>query len=344
VAPIWLVRAGKHGEFEDRFIKNKIINLTWEDLDTNLDDIDEWDDLKDFLAKCKPDDPSRSISNQAGQIWAFGKTMEPGNWVVLPVKSRSTLHFGKITGPYKFDDKAEAPFRHSRSVDWVKQDVPRTHFFQDLLNSFGAFMTICNIKKNNAEERIERMAAKGWKPEIEITPTGSNISEEIPSDENIDLVQYTKDEIRTVINSRFKNHDLTRLVNSILVAKGYTTYVSPPGPDRGVDILAATGTLGFGSPKICVQVKSGDSPVDAPTLSQLIGTMQNFKAENGLFVSWGGFKSSVNKEKADKFFKVRFWDQDNLIDEVLKNYDKLDQEIKSELPLKQIWVLASSSE
>ena len=31
---------------------------------------------------------------------------------------------------------------------------------------------------------------------------------------------------------------------------------------KGVDILASAGTLGFGSLKICVQVKSTDAPVD----------------------------------------------------------------------------------
>ena len=46
---------------------------------------------------------------------------------------------------------------------------------------------------------------------------------------------------------------------------------SPAGPDKGVDILASAGTLGFGSPKICVQVKSTDAPVDRIVLDQLGG-------------------------------------------------------------------------
>ena len=46
-------------------------------------------------------------------------------------------------------------------------------------------------------------------------------------------------------------------------------------------------------------MKSGDSAIDRPTLDQLIGTMQNVQAHQGLLVSWAGFKSSVDKEKAD---------------------------------------------
>jgi type I restriction enzyme M protein len=51
------------------------------------------------------------------------------------------------------------------------------------------------------------------------------------------------------------------------------TRVSPEGTDKGIDILAAPGSLGFGHPRICVQVKSGTEQVDRPTLDQLLGAM-----------------------------------------------------------------------
>ena len=131
-----------------------------------------------------------------------------------------------------------------------------------------------------------------------------------------------------------------RLVASILEAQGYVTHRSPTGADKGVDILAAPAPMGFGDPKICVQVKSSDSSLDRPTLDQLIGTMQNMNAQYGLLVSWGGFKSSVDKEKASQFFKVRLWDQNDLIDNFLPHYDELDDEIRAEIPLKRIWTLS----
>ena len=95
------------------------------------------------------------------------------------------------------------------------------------------------------------------------------------------------------------------LISAILNAQGYVTHVSPPGPDKGIDILAAPGTHGFGSPKLCVQVKSGKDPVDRTVLDQLGGVMVTVHAEHGLLVSWSGFKDSVLKEKATQFFRVR---------------------------------------
>ena len=34
--------------------------------------------------------------------------------------------------------------------------MPRTAFEQDLLHSFGAFMTVCNISRNDAESVLLR--------------------------------------------------------------------------------------------------------------------------------------------------------------------------------------------
>ena len=72
--------------------------------------------------------------------------------------------------------------------------------------------------------------------------------------------------------------------------------------------------------------------------------MQNGQADQGLLVSWGGFRLAVGKEKANQFFRVRLWDQDALIDELLAHYDKLDEDLRAELPLKRIWTVAMQEE
>lgn len=160
----------------------------------------------------------------------------------------------------------------------------------------------------------------------------------------VDLEQLARDGIAKLIIAKFKGHGLARLVEAILKAQGYTTHLSPPGADKGVDILAAPDALGFGKPRLCVQVKSEQAPIERAVLDQLIGTMQNFHAEQGLLVSWGGFKQSVEKERAAQFFRVRLWDQQTLIEELVTHYDRLDEDLRAELPLKRIWTVAADEE
>ncbi len=76
-------------------------------------------------------------------------------------------------------------------------------------------------------------------------------------------------------------------------------------------------------------------------LDQLVGTMQHVGADQGLLVCWGGFKPTVKSEIPRLFFKVRLWDQNDLIDQFLGHYDKLNDDLKAEIPLKRIWVVAS---
>jgi restriction system protein len=262
--------------------------------------------------------------------------MQIGDWVVMPSKMKSLLHFGEITGEYVHDSKQGSPYFHHRKVKWFAKDIPRSNFDQDILYSLGAFLTVCRISRNDAEARIKAMAQNDWKRPA--TPLDTTIEQD--EDGEVDLELMANDTIVRYIGRKFKGHGMARLVEAILKAKGYTTYISPEGPDKGIDILAAPEPLGFGRPRICVQVKTTDTPVDRPTLDQLIGVMQNSNAEQGLLVSWSGFKNSVHREIPAKFFKVRLWDQTAIIDELVACYDRLDEDIRAEIPLKRIWTLA----
>lgn len=342
---LWLVRGGSHGEYEKRFFDDNRVYLTWTDglQQVDLSDAHDHDEVRAIVEAAYPGEPAKRVINWTGQIWAFAVAMTLGDWVVLPRKGTALIAFGEITGPYEYDAKATEPYRHRRAVKWLNKEVPRSAFGKDLLFSFGAFMTVCAITRNDAEQRVRAMPARSWKSEPGIAPAAPGVAAE--SDETpVDLELLARDEIAKLIIARFQGHGLARLVDAILQAQGYTTYRSPEGADKGVDILAAGGPLGFGEPRICVQVKSGDGQVDRPTLDQLVGAMANFKAERGLLVSWGGFKASVEKERASQFFGVRLWDREALMGELFSHYDDLPDELRAELPLKRIWVLAAEEQ
>ena len=339
---LWLTRTGRHGEHEQKFFSDMKIYVCWQNLNHDLSTVNDQAELREVLSNFNPNAKSGRLKNHASQIWPFAKSMKIGDWVVIPYKTKPAINIGEITGDYTYHPDAENPYYHSRTFKWIAQDIPRSNFDQDLLYSIGAFMTICRIERNDAEARIRQMATNNWKS-VTLVPPSLN-SDDADADESsiqsIDLEQLARDQISKWIIAKFQGHGLARLVDAILRAQGYETHVSPAGPDKGVDILASGGPLGFGQPRICVQVKSSDTPVDLPTLNQLIGTMQNVQADQGLFVSWGGFKSSIDREIPSNFFRVRLWNQDDLIDEILKHYDELDDEIKAELPLKRIWTVS----
>lgn len=333
---IWLFRAGSKGEHENKFLTDNRVYLTWDDLDFNILSIKEKSALYDKMQEHYKLDKRQTAINYGAQAWPIAHLMKKGDWIALPSKLSRTIHFGEIIGDYVFDKSLGSPYYHYRNVRWFATDVPRDTFDQDILYSLGAFMTVCKIEKNNAEQRIKELYKSGWKTKA---VSAATIVEEVGVDSKIDLDEYISDQIAERIIQHFKGHRMEELIDGILKAKGFTTFHSPPGADNGVDILASEGPLGFGAPKICVQVKSYDTQVDRPTLDQLIGAMSIFGADYGLLVSWSGFKSSVLKEISKQFFKVRLWDSKQIIHEIFENYDKLNDDIKTELPLKRIWML-----
>ena len=128
-------------------------------------------------------------------------------------------------------------------------------------------------------------------------------------------------------------------MDALLQAQGFTTRVSPPGRDGGVDIVAGKGPFGFDAPRVVVQVKSGDTSIDVKPVRELQGILQNFSADHGLFVSWAGYLSGVESELSRRFFQIRLWDSSDVIDLVQQHYDDLPEEIRAELPLTRIWTL-----
>src|SRR5699024_2729463 len=105
------------------------------------------------------------LINHAGQIWSFVKVMDMNDWIVMPSKKQPVIYIGRITSQYTHNPNGSSPFFHYRTVEWIGQEIPRTYFAQDLLYSFGAFMTICRIQRNNALARVQAMQQSGWQPE-----------------------------------------------------------------------------------------------------------------------------------------------------------------------------------
>jgi restriction system protein len=346
---IWLIRAGKHGEYEQKFITENRVYVTWDKLGVNLVKLADRDALLHEMRKLYADDKPKTLINWVGQVWPFAHEIKKGDLVILPLKSQPAIQIGEVTtDDYHFEPAGPTPYFHWRSVKWIGEAIPRSNFGQDILNSFGAAMTICRIKRNDAEARIAKMRANNWKPEtIHAAITHSSKGSAEAPDEasaNTDLEVTGRDQIGRLISARFKKHDFTRLVEAILKAKGYTTYRSPEGGDGGADILAGSSPLGFGTPRLCVEVKSEDEPIGRPAVDKLLGAVSKFGAQEGLFVSWSGFKQNVFKEMAPSFFKVRLWTRDDLLEALFENYDRLDEDLKAELPLKRIWTVAAQEE
>ncbi|RJG04645.1 Mrr restriction system protein [Noviherbaspirillum cavernae] len=138
-------------------------------------------------------------------------------------------------------------------------------------------------------------------------------------------------------------YDFQDLVADLLRAMGYhVSWVSPPGKDGGVDILAYNDPLGTKPPRIKVQIKRVGQRVAIDTLrafSSLIGN-----DDVGLFVSTGGFTKDANEfARMQETRKITLIDLEKLVEFWVQYYDKLDDSARRRLPLTPIYFLTPAA-
>ena len=325
---MWLVRAGKAGEHEAFALRNHVASVGWEEL-PDLTPCGSRADLEAALRATYPGQKTRTIANWHGQVWAVRDTMQVGDLIVLPLKTRAAIAIGVVAGTYQYRTDLPGGPVHTRPVAW-QAELPRRAFDPDILLSFGAFMTVCRIERNDAEQRVRELLAAS---------PGQGLSRPAAAPRAPDIEQRLHGMIRDRIAQKFKGHQLATLIAAVLEAQGYKARLSPPGADGGVDILAGSGPLGFDAPRLVVQVKSQDSKIDVRLLRELAGVMSRFQADHGLLVGWGGFNQPVKTEAAADYFRIRLWDACDVVAAVKEHYPRLPADVRAEIPLKQVWTL-----
>ena len=316
--PVWVVHAGAHGEFEQFAIDNAVVGIDFR-LPQGITQYPSREALRQHTES----------SSAANQLWRFAHDLRVGETVVLPCKLSRLVAVGKVAGEYRYE--ADWQFPHIRPVKWDAVDLPRASFDQDLLYSFGGMLTVFQVNRTNAQERIDRVVHihRGE------TPADVAIPLDTAEDEStdVDLDTVISDRIAERIRQKFTGHGLEYLVESILKAQGYTTLLTGQGPDGGIDIVAGKGEMGFEEPRLCVQVKSVAAPVGLADYNRLQGNITSFNADHGLLVSLSDFTREVHNENERSFFQIRLWGPRELTQNLLDNYAKLPTEIRADIPL-----------
>lgn len=78
--------------------------------------------------------------------------------------------------------------------------------------------------------------------------------------------------------------------------------------------------------------------VSDSVVQTLQGTIKRFDAEQAFLIAWGGVNRHAEKFLETNKFQVRVRDSADLLKVLYCVYPALPADVRSELPLKQIWV------
>jgi restriction system protein len=182
---------------------------------------------------------------------------------------------------------------------------------------------------------------RAWKQE---QPETVEAAEEIPEGETASTFEEAEEsawaEIRAYLG-QMPPYDFQNLVAALLKAMGYhVDWVAPPGPDRGIDMIAYTDPLGTTNPRIKVQVKRQlGTKITVDGLRSFMAVLGD--QDVGIFISAGGFTSEAEREtRSQEKRRLTLIDLGRLVDLWVEHLDRLDDADRQRLPLKPIHFLA----
>ncbi len=193
-------------------------------------------------------------------------------------------------------------------------------------------------------EAFQREAIKLYGAWKEGQPPPPEPNEEVLETETASTFEEAEEaawaEIRDYLGA-MPPYDFQNLVAALLKAMSYhVLWVAPPGPDRGIDMIAHTDPLGTTSPRIKVQVKrQPETKISVEGLRSFMAVLGD--QDVGIFISAGGFTSEAQREaRSQEKRRLTLIDLNRLVELWTEHFAQLDDVDRQRLPLKPIYFLA----
>jgi restriction system protein len=139
-------------------------------------------------------------------------------------------------------------------------------------------------------------------------------------------------------------YEFQDLVAALVEAMGYhVAWVAPPGPDRGIDIIAGLDPLGIKDPRIKVQVKHRpDTKTPPDQLRSFMAVLSD--KDVGIFVASGGFTREAESEaRTQESRRITLIDLQRLVELWIEHYERISDTQRQLLPLRPIHYLNVTS-
>ena len=335
---MWMVRSDG-GQLIETFLEKNIVSIGWGEVGS-LSSFTSRDQVINKVKETWPEyKPMKSvvIGSQLNKIFELIKV---GDSVITYDPSKRIYHVGKIIGEYQFDPNAKDATAHKRKVKW-EGDIERDKLSVPTKNTLGSTLSIFEISGSAEKEIISQISGKPSEPK-----NLQNFVETSTEDLDADVITDTKDifeEMKSKAKEFIKDKvialdwdEMQQIIAGTLRAMGYKTRISPHGSDRGKDIVASPDGLGLEQPRIVVEVKHRpNSQMGSQEIRSFLGGRH--KDDKGLYVSTGGFTKDAKYEADRASIPLTLMDIDDLVDLIIENYEDLDMETRTLLPLTRVY-------
>jgi restriction system protein len=148
----WKLRPGSDDKTIQGVLKTGKVRLDYEVPGLRPDMARE--DLISAIRTYNPDRSDKGVRARAGQLVALFGDVAKGDLAIIPRDKGRAMMIGEIISDRPSVSGTAVEVR----VRWIDENVPLSRFDQDLRYSFMAIHKFCGVSRNNAPERLKRIA------------------------------------------------------------------------------------------------------------------------------------------------------------------------------------------
>lgn len=249
--------------------------------------------------------------------------------------NRRRYVLGKITSAYEWVPREGSEAAHARRVSWARE-TPRESLLVATKNTLGSTLTVFRLNEDAEKDLLANAVPLDSSSGTVAKPSPAVKSED--SEKLLEISDETFQKADAFIEDQIDDlswEQMQELVAGILRAMGYRTTVTPPGPDRGVDVFASKDGLGLEEPRIFVEVKHRTAAMGSKEIRAFVGGRR--KGDKCLYVSTGGFSKDALYEADRADVAVTLITLPKLRKLVVDFYEKLDPETRALVPLRRLY-------
>ena len=269
---MWMIR-GDAGRLYDEFRDTQSVGIGFAELAGQLKAGVSRDELVAIYQARIPEAKRGRAISAASQAYRFVNVMAKGDHVVTYSPGNRTYLVGVVTGDADVLDAAsESGLTARRAVQWLPHEVDRDDLDEASRNMLGSTLTVFNVAEPTAGRLVDlarngRLAGATPDPSInQLDAPAADVAEDRLAGLDALALERIKDQVNAL-----DWDEMQELVAGVLRAMGYRTQVSPPGADRGRDILASPDGFGFQQPRIVVEVKHRAGRMGSAEVRRFLG-------------------------------------------------------------------------
>ncbi|MCR3761233.1 restriction endonuclease [Clostridium felsineum] len=316
----WMINnVNDNEDIVKKWIENGVVTLGFPEIGDPM----KYDTKDKLLVRCDEvySDKTPMMRIQCeGYIWKFAREILKGDKLFAYDSQKREYHIGVVESNYNYDPSGYPDCPNTFKVKWLGKQINEDDMSSELKKSLKS--NSCVYMVFGCEAEIGRLLV-----------SSGNVNDIIEKEKRLynDVIECIKTIIYKMDSSKFD-----MILKEILTAMEYKVSSHFDNDNKNSYLIISEDKLNFSKNIIRVCILKNSEITSSKNIMDIIDKYTD-QISNYLIVSDDPIDKGIMGEIAKKYFIVNMYGRD-MVEKLFSNYDKLNDEVKSILSLKKLYI------